>query len=144
MGASVNALTLPGSTKLSTGAPGLGGIAITEGAASSLVVSASTLSLRTRRRIPDPAKTAAMRITTTTAIMANRPETASCSGADSWSCAGCTVGGWFILRPGSLPGFKLISFVIQLLRLLVELIESHGRASAKGMLPTPAEPAVDN
>ena len=35
MGESVNAVTLPGSTKVSTGAPGLGGRAITVGAASS-------------------------------------------------------------------------------------------------------------
>ena len=44
MGESVKAVTLPGSTKLSTGAPGLGGATITVGAAISLVRSASTVS----------------------------------------------------------------------------------------------------
>ncbi len=43
MGESVSAVTLPGSTKLSTGAPGLGGAAMTVGAASSWVRSASTV-----------------------------------------------------------------------------------------------------
>ena len=44
MGESVKAVTLPGSTKLSTGAPGLGAATMTVGAATSRVVSARTLS----------------------------------------------------------------------------------------------------
>ena len=52
MGESVKEVTLPGSTKFSTGAPGLGAATITVGAASCRVVSASTLSALMRRRMP--------------------------------------------------------------------------------------------
>src|ERR1035438_7933781 len=99
MGESVQAVTLPGSTKLSTGAPGVGGAAITAGAASSWVRFARTVAADLRLATPKTARAAVTRTTTATPARARRGEMGFCSGAVSWLLAGCGFGsGLLVIR----------------------------------------------
>src|ERR1035437_345538 len=134
MGESVQAVTLPGSTKLSTGAPALGAATITVGAASWLVVWASTLSACLRFQMPKPARAARTMSTNATPTRAFRGEMGFFSGAVS-----CSLPGW-----GAGCGFELDSlFIKEFLRNLVKLVKSSGRCGAVGQLVTAFQPAVD-
>src|ERR1035441_2360825 len=114
MGESVQAATLPGSTKLDKGAPCFGGATITVGAARSWVRSASTVSACERFILPVMARAAVASTTTTIPIMASGDEKAFCSGAVS-----CSLPPW---------GFGLDSLDIKaLLRYFVKLVTSSGQ-----------------
>src|ERR1039458_10817601 len=95
MGESVYAVTLPGSTSVSIGAPGFAGATETVGAARELVRTARTLLACVRPRMPTTASTTRMSRTTATPTKALRGERGVASGAVSWLAAagwGCGLG----------------------------------------------------
>src|SRR5580698_8140470 len=93
MGESVSAVTLPGRTRVSTGAPDWAGATETVGAARELVRAARTSLAWKRRRTPIAASTKRTSRTMPTPNNARRGEMGADSGAVSWwDAASCDFG----------------------------------------------------